>query len=45
MVFFAALAFCNFFAVDAHIDGSLDADANLRSIDRHDRDFHVVTYT
>ena len=40
--FFSALAFGDFFAVDADIDGCLDADAYLRAIDRHHGDFNVV---
>lgn len=43
MLFFSALAFGDFFAIDAHIDGSLDADANLRAIDGHHGDFDIVT--
>ncbi len=43
MLFFSALAFSDFFAVDADIDGRLDADANLRTVHRHDGDFDVVT--
>ena len=45
MIFFATLAFCNFFAVDADVDGRVDADANLRSFYRHDGYFNVVTYS
>ena len=43
MLFFSALAFGDLFAVDADIDGCLDADANLRTVDRHYGDFDVVT--
>lgn len=43
VLFLAPLAFRNFFTIDAYIDGSFDADANLRSIYRHDRNFDVVT--
>jgi hypothetical protein len=43
MLFFAPLAFGNFFAVDADVDGCLDADANLRAVDGHYGDFDVVT--
>ena len=41
--FFSALAFGDFFAIDADIDGGLDTDANLRAIDCHHRDFDIVT--
>ena len=41
--FFSALAFGDFFAVDADIDGCLDADAYLRAVDRHDGHLDVVT--
>jgi hypothetical protein len=43
MLFFAALAFGDLFAVDAHIDRCLDADANLRAIDCHHGDFDIFT--
>jgi hypothetical protein len=43
MIFFSALAFGDFFAIDADIDGGLDTDANLRAIDCHHRDFDIVT--
>jgi len=43
MLFLAALAFGDFFAIDAHIDRCLDADANLRAIDRHHGDFDIFT--
>ena len=43
MLSFAALAFGDFFAIDAHIDRRLDANANLRAIDCHDGDFDVFT--
>jgi len=43
MIFFAALALGDFFAVNADVDGGFDADADLRSVDRHDRNFDVVT--
>ena len=42
MLFFSALAFGDFFAVDADIDGCLDADANLRAVDSHYGHFNVV---
>jgi hypothetical protein len=40
--FFSALAFGDFFAVDAYVDGGLDADAYLRAVDRHHGHFNVV---
>jgi len=43
MILFPALALGDFFAIDAHIDGGLDADADLRAIDGHHGDFHIVT--
>jgi len=43
MLFFAALAFGDFFAVDAHVDRRFDADANLRAVDGHHGDFDIVT--
>jgi hypothetical protein len=43
IVFFSAFAFRNFFAIHADIDGRLDADSNLSTIDRHDGHFHIVT--
>ena len=43
MIFFATLAFCNFFAIDADVHGGFDADANLRSVYRHHRNFNIVT--
>jgi hypothetical protein len=44
-VSFPALAFGDFFAIDADIDGRLDADADLGTVDRHDRHFHVFAYS
>jgi hypothetical protein len=41
--FFSALAFGDFFAVDADVDGCLDADTYLRAVDRHHGHFNVVT--
>jgi len=41
--FFSALAFGDFFAVDADINGCLDADADLRAVDGHYGHFNVVT--
>jgi hypothetical protein len=43
IVSLAALAFCNFFAIDAHVDGRLDADTNLSAIDCHDGHFDIIT--
>lgn len=43
VLFFPALAFGNLFAVDADIDGRLDPDAHLRTIDGHYGDFDIVT--
>ncbi len=43
MLFFPALAFGDFFAIDAHVHGRLDADAHLRAVDGHDGNFDIVT--
>ena len=41
--FFSALAFGDFFAIDAHIHGCLNADAHLRAIHGHHGHFDIVT--
>ena len=43
MLFFSALAFGDFFAVNADVYGCLDADAYLRAVDSHHGHFNVVT--
>ena len=43
MFFLSALALGDFFAVDADVDGRLDADAYLRAVDGHHGHFDIVT--
>ena len=43
MFFFSAFALGDFFAVDADVDGCLDADAYLRAVHGHYGHFDVVT--